>query len=186
MALDFLLYAVIAVIVILAIVLVVLFNSLIVSRNRVKNAWSQIDVQLKKRNDLVPNLVETVKGYTKHEKAIFSQITQARTAITNAKRVAEKAKASNILTSALKSLFALAESNPQLQASANFLQLQEELSGIEAKIAYARQFYNDSVLAFNNNIQTFPGNIVAGLFSFKQQEFFEILEGEKAVPKVSF
>lgn len=175
-----------AIVLIIVAIVIVLFNSLIVARNRINNAWSQIDVQLKKRTDLVPNLVETVKGYAKHEKAIFSQITQARTAMTNAKTIAEKAVASDILGKALKSLFALAESTPQLKANENFLQLQEELSGIEGKIAFARQFYNDSVLDYNNKIHTFPGNMVAGILGFKEREYFEIEESEKKPVKVSF
>ena len=133
--------------------LIIVFNSLIWKRNRVKNAWHQIDVQLQRRYDLVPNLVETVKGYAKHERGVFTEVTKARTAMMNAGTIPQKAKASNMLTNALKSLFAVAEAYPDLKASANFMQLQEELSGIESKIAYARQFYNDSVLSFNTAIQ---------------------------------
>jgi len=166
--------------------IIIVYNSLIVLRNRIKNAWAQVDVQTKKRYDLVPNLVETVKGYAKHEKTVFENITKARTAIMKAGDVKSKAKAENMLTGALKSLFAVAENYPNLKASQNFMQLQEELSGIENKIAYARQFYNDSVLAFNNKIQVFPANIIAGLFGFKEQDYFEIEEAARKNVKVSF
>jgi len=177
---------VLIIIVVIVLLLVLLFNGLIIARNRVRNAWSQIDVQLQKRNDLVPNLVESVKGYAKHEKDTFAMVTQARTAMINAKGVAEKAKASDLLTGALKSVFAVAEAYPDLKASQNFLQLQEELTGIEEKIAYSRQFYNDSVLEYNNTIQTIPNSILAGILGFKAMEFFEAASGAKSVPKVSF
>ena len=180
------LYLGVIILVLIAIVLVLVFNKLIIVRNRMHNAWSQISVQLQKRIDLVPNLVETVKGYAKHEQSTFAMVTQARTAMMNAKGVAEKAKASDLLSGALKSLFAVAEAYPDLKASQNFLQLQEELTGIEEKIAYARQFYNDSVLDYNNSIQTFPNSVIAGVFGFKNQEFFESTVSAKTVPKVSF
>ena len=152
-----------------------------------QNAWHQIDVQLKKRANLIPNLVETVKGYMKYEKGVLESVTKARTAFLNAKTIKEKADATNMLTGALKSLFAVAENYPDLKASQNFLQLQEELSGIESKIAYARQFYNDAVMQYNIALQSFPTNIVAKLFGFKPEfEYFEIEEAERAVPKVSF
>lgn len=163
----------IGLVVLVILVLVLLFNGLVQARNRVKNAWSQIDVQLKRRFDLIPNLVETVKGYAKHEKTVFEEVTKARAAIVQAGNLRENAQAQNMLTGALKSLFAVAENYPQLQASQNFLMLQEELSGVEGKIAYARQFYNDSVLNYNNSLQTFPGNMIAGLFGFLPEEFFE-------------
>ncbi len=163
------------------------YNGLIVKRNRVNNAWSQIDVQLKKRADLVPNLVETVKGYAKHEKDVFENVTKARSAVMQAGgNLKEKAQAENMLTGALKSLFAVAEAYPQLKANENFKLLQEQLDGIESKIAYARQFYNDSVLEFNNSMQTFPNNVVAGMFGFTAKEFFEVEESARTVPKVSF
>ena len=171
---------------IIAVYIIIVYNSLIVLRNRINNAWAQIDVQTKKRYDLVPNLVETVKGYAKHEKTVFEDVTKARTAIMQAKDVKTKAKAENMLSGALKSLFAVAENYPNLKASQNFMQLQEELSGIENKIAYARQFYNDSVLAFNNKIQVFPANLIAGMFSFKQKDYFEIEEAARKNVKVSF
>ena len=152
-----------------------------------QNAWHQIDVQLKKRANLIPNLVETVKGYMKYERGVLESVTKARTAFLNAKTIKEKADATNMLTGALKSLFAVAENYPDLKASQNFLQLQEELSGIESKIAYARQFYNDAVMQYNIALQSFPTNIVAKLFGFKPEfEYFEIEEAERAVPKVSF
>ncbi len=183
----------IAGIVLLVIIVVVvliffgLYNVLVAKKNRVKNAWHQIDVQLKKRADLVPNLIETVKGYAKHEKSVFQQVTRARTEFLKAGTVAEKTKATNMLTGALKSLFAVAENYPDLKASKNFMMLQEELAGIEAKIAYARQFYNDSVMNYDVALQSFPTNIVAGLFGFKKEkEYFEIEEVERSVPKVSF
>ena len=165
--------------VILAVILI--YNRLIVLRNRVKNAWSQIDVQLRKRYDLVPNLVETVKGYAKHERAVFKEVTEARTALMKAKTVADKAKANNQLTAALKTLFAVAENYPNLKANENFKLLQEQLQGIEDKIAYARQFYNDSVLEYNNALQVFPNNIIANIFGFKQEDYFET-EGEARKP----
>jgi LemA protein len=166
---------------------IVVYNGLIVKRNRVSNAWSQIDVQLKKRANLVPNLVETVKAYAKHEREVFEKVTKARTEVMKAgDNLKQKAQAENLLTGALKSLFAVAEAYPDLKANENFKLLQEQLEGIESKIAYARQFYNDSVLEYNNAIQTFPNNLIAGLFHFSAKEFFEIEETEKKVPKVSF
>ncbi|MFH1056802.1 MAG: LemA family protein [Candidatus Micrarchaeota archaeon] len=166
--------------------LVLLYNGLIRSRNTVDNSWSQIDVQLKKRNDLIPNLVETVKGYAKHERGVFKEVTEARSAMLRAQTIGQKAKANNMLTDALKSIFAVAEAYPKLEASANFKELQEELSDIEGKIAYARQFYNDSVLDYNNGIQVFPNNTLAGPFGFKKREFFQTAESERKNVKVSF
>lgn len=174
-------------IVLLAILAGVLYNSLVQKKNRVDNAWHQIDVQLKKRADLIPNLVETVKGYAKHEKSTFEMVTKARTAFLNANSVAEKAKATNMLTGALKSLFAVAENYPQLKASENFKMLQEELDGVESKIAYARQAYNDSIMQYNITLQSFPTNLIAGIFGFKAtKEYFEIEEKERTAPKVKF
>ena len=155
-------------------------------RNRIDNAWAQIDVQLKRRFDLIPNLVETVKGYAKHEKKVFTEVTKARTAMMEAKTIPEKAKAHNMMSETLKSLFAVAENYPKLEASENFRMLQEELSGTESKIAYARQAYNDSVLSYNNGIQVFPGNIVAGMFAFKNRDFFKTEGAEKAACKSRF
>lgn len=165
---------------------ILIYNSLVGLKNRVKNAWSQIDVQLKKRFDLVPNLVETVKGYAKHEREVFENVTKARSAIMGAKSFKENVDGQNMLSGALKTLFAVAENYPQLKASENFMMLQEELSGIESKIAYARQFYNDSVMAYNISIQSFPNNVLAGMFGFTEQPYFEAAEAEKAAVKVSF
>jgi len=162
------------------------YNRFIVLKNRIDNAWAQIDVQLKRRYDLIPNLIETVKGYAKHEKTVFMEVTKARTALMGATTLSEKAKANNHLSETLKSLFAVAENYPKLEANQNFLMLQEELSGTESKIAYARQAYNDSVLSYNNGIQVFPGNVVAGMFGFRQREFFKTEEAEKANVKVKF
>jgi len=163
------------------------YNALIVLENRIDNAWSQIDVQLKKRINLIPNLVKTIKGYAKHEKSVFIDVTNARASMAKAKTVAGKIKSSNMLTDALSHLFAVAENYPKLEASKNFIQLQEELSGIEGKIAYARQFYNDSTLKFNNKIEMFPSNIVAGMIGKnKEKPYFEATETERAVPDVNF
>ncbi len=167
-------------------ILIVMYNRFVVLRNRIDNAWAQIDVQLKRRYDLIPNLVETVKGYAKHEKKVFTEVTKARTAMMEAKTIPEKAKANNMLTETLKSLFAVAENYPKLEASENFRMLQEELSGTESKIAYARQAYNDSVLSYNNGTQQFPGSIVAGMFNFKQRDFFKTEGAEKENVAVKF
>lgn len=170
------------------VVLYVLFayNSLVRLTNRIKNAWAQIDVQLKRRADLIPNLINTVKGYVKHEKGVLTEVTKARSALTKASGVANKAKADNMLSDTLKSLFAVAEAYPKLQANQNFLMLQEELAGTESKIAYARQFYNDMVLALNNKVQMFPSNVIAGMFKFKHKEFFETAAAERKNVKVEF
>jgi LemA protein len=180
------LWVLLVVIAVIVLTLILLYNRLVVLRNRIKNAWSQIDVQLKRRYDLIPNLIETVKAYAKHEKSVFENVSKARSALMNAKSLAEKAKANDQLTSALKSLFAVAEAYPTLRASENFMQLQEELSGTESKIAYSRQFYNDTVMMFNNAILKFPNNIFAGIFGFKEQEFFKTEEKEKEPVKVKF
>lgn len=172
--------------VVAALAVVLVYNGLVTVRNRVDNAWSQIDVQLKRRTDLIPNLVETVKGYMTHERQTLEAVTNARAALVKAGSVADKAQADNMLTQALKTVFAVAESYPDLKANQNFMLLQEELAGTESKIAYARQFYNDSVLGYNNSIQTVPSNIVAGMFGFKAKDFFQIPEGERAAVKVSF
>lgn len=166
--------------------LILAYNRLVVLKNRIENSWAQIDVQLKRRFDLIPNLIETVKGYAKHEKKVFTEVTAARTAMMSANTLPEKAKANNALTSTLKSLFAVAEDYPKLQANQNFMMLQEELAGTESKIAYARQAYNDSVLSYNNGIQMFPKNIIASMFNFTQREFFKTEEAEKAPVKVKF
>lgn len=163
-----------------------IYNSLVRLRNRVKNSWSQIDVQLKKRYDLVPNLIETVKGYMKHEKETFTKITQLRSQAMSATDMTMKAKANNELSRALSGLNIAVENYPDLKASQNFLMLQEELAGIENKIAYARQFYNDSVMLYNNKIEMFPSNIFAGMFNFKKEVFFEAPAEERKNVKVSF
>ena len=162
------------------------YNSLVVKRNRVQNGWHQIDVQLKRRIDLIPNLVETVKGYAAHEKAIFERIAEDRSLAINAKGPAESAKANNMLSDTLKTLFAVVENYPTLKANENFMKLQEELTATENKIAFSRQFYNDVVMDFNNQIQMFPSNVVAGMFSFKAGEFYTVPEAEREAPKVKF
>jgi len=162
------------------------YYSLIVLKNRLKEAWSDIDVQLKRRYDLIPNLVETVKGYASHEQQTFEKVIQARNMAMNAKGVKEKGEAENVLAGTLKTIFALSENYPELKASVNFLELQKELSDTENKIQAARRFYNSNVLALNTKIETVPSNIIANMFGFKMAEFFEIEEGEKQVPKVEF
>jgi len=183
---DLILIIVLSVAAIILIWLIAAYNRFVVLKNRIDNAWSQIDVQLKRRFDLIPNLIETVKGYAKHEKKVFTEVTAARTAMMNATTLPDKAKANSQLTSTLKSLFAVAEDYPKLQANQNFMMLQEELSGTESKIAYARQAYNDSVLSYNNSVQMFPGSVIAGTFNFKQREFFKTDEVEKTPVKVKF
>ncbi len=176
----------IAILVVLALFVIITYNSLVVKRNQVKNGWHQIDVQLKRRYDLIPNLVETVKGYAAHEREVFQKVTEARASALGAKTVGDAAKANNQLTAALKTLFAVAEAYPELKANENFLRLQEELSATENKIAFARQFYNDIVMAYNIATQRFPSNIIAGIFGFKTQDFYEIPEAEKEPVKVKF
>jgi LemA protein len=179
-------------IIIIVIALVILlwffsyYNRVIRSENRIDNAWAQIDVQLKRRADLIPNLMETVKGYMKHERGTLEAVTNARAAIMSAKAPQESINADNMLTGALKTLFAVAESYPDLKANQNFLQLQDELTHTEEKIAYARQHFNDSVLSFNNTIETFPGNIFANMMGKKERQMLQIPEASKEVPKVSF
>jgi LemA protein len=177
---------VIVLIVFILITFVHLYNNLVSLRNRVKNSYSQIDVQLKRRNDLIPNLVETVKGYAAHEKGVLEEVTKARAGVMNASGVEETSAADNQLTGALKTLFAVAESYPDLKANDNFQQLQAELSETEDKISYARQFYNDVVLKYNNACQTFPSNIFARLFHFEEAEFFEAPASDREVPEVKF
>jgi LemA protein len=164
-----------------------MYNSLIKLRNRVKNAWSQIDVQLKRRHDLIPNLLETVKGYMKHEREIMENITKYRSQAMDASTVGQKAQAEGLLSGALGQLRIQVENYPDLKANQNFLALQEELTSTENKISFARQSYNDQVLFYNNKIQMFPSNIIANIFKFIQEEFFQVEdEKERAVPKVSF
>jgi LemA protein len=164
-----------------------IYNALIRHRNQVDNAWSQIDVQLKRRHDLIPNLVETAKGYMKHERETFEAITKARSQAMGAKTVAEASKAEGSLGEALSKFMLVVENYPDLKANQNFLAVQEELTSTENKIAFARQSYNDQVLFFNNKIQMFPSNIIAGMFSFSKRDFFEIeIAAEREVQKVSF
>ena len=162
------------------------YNSLVKRRNQVDNAWSQIDVQLKRRHDLIPNLVETVKGYAAHERGTFEAVTNARANAINAQSPADQAQAENVLSGALKSLFAVAEAYPDLKANQNFLNLQEELTSSEDRVAYARQYYNDSVLSYNTQIQKFPTMILAGMFNFEEREFFDAAPEETETPQVSF
>ena len=176
-----------AVVAILVFWLIGMYNRLVVLRNRIENAWSQIDVQLKRRVDLIPNLVETVKGYAKHEKETFERVIQARSALVNASGdVKAQAQADNVLTGALRSLFALAEAYPELKANQNFMMLQEELTGTESKIAYARQFYNDSVMAYDNGLEMFPTNILAGMFGFQPKPYSEAPADQREPVKVQF
>jgi len=184
--------AVIVLVIILGIILLSvlmvlgIYNGLIRSRVRTREAWSGIDVQLKKRADLVPNLVETVRGYASHERETFENVTRARSMLEQATGPAQAAQANNQLTQALRSLFAVAEAYPQLRASENFMALQTELTDIEEKIAYARQFYNRNVTDFNTRIQVFPNVIIANMFNFQPFEFFEAEEGAREAPHVSF
>jgi LemA protein len=177
---------IIGILVLLGIIFAVLYNRLVGRRNQVDNAWSQIDVQLKRRYDLIPNLVEAVKDYMQYEQETLTKVTEARAAAINAGAAGPEAQAQaeNVLTGALKSLFAVAENYPDLKANQNVLSLQEELTATENKIAFARQFYNDSVLTYNNATQMFPTNIIAGMFNFTTRQFFDTPESETAVPKV--
>ncbi len=172
---------------ILVLWIIFIYNRLVALRNRVKEAWSDIEVQLKRRYNLIPNLVETVKGYASHEKEVFEKVTQARTKAIGAQNLKEKAVAENMLSNTLKSLFAVAENYPQLRSSENFQKLQDELTDAEDKIQAARRFYNGNVRDFNIKIESFPSNIIAKIFNFKKVEFFEIKEEvEKDVPKLKF
>lgn len=165
---------------------VFVYNGLASLKVKVKEAWSGIDVQLKRRTDLIPNLIETVKGYASHEKEVFENVTKARSALMGATNPSQAQEANGMLTSALKSLFAIAEAYPQLRASENFTNLQNELSDTESKIAYSRQFYNSIVRDFNSKIVTVPSNMIASMFGFKQESFFEAEESEKQPVKVQF
>jgi LemA protein len=181
------LLVVVAVLVLLIVFVIGIYNALIRLRNQVDNAWSQIDVQLKRRHDLIPNLVETAKGYMKHERGTFEAITQARSQAMGAKNVSEASKAEGALGEALSKFMLVVENYPDLKANQNFLAVQEELTSTENKISFARQSYNDQVLFFNNKIQMFPSNIIAGMFAFGKRDFFEIeVAAEREVPKVSF
>ncbi|MGV8161931.1 MAG: LemA family protein [Candidatus Nanoarchaeia archaeon] len=179
-------WIIIGVVVLVLIIIWALYNGLIRLKNQIENAWANIDVQLKRRNDLIPNLIETVKGYAKHERGVFTDVTKARTAMMGAQTLDQKAKASNMLSDTLKSLFAVAENYPTLKANENFLQLQEELSGTENKIAYSRQHYNDMVMRFNTKLEVFPSNIFAKMLNFTRREMFKVSEEEKKNVKVQF
>jgi LemA protein len=180
---------VILVIIVLAVLFFVLaYNGVIRLRNRVDSAWSQIGVQLERRHDLIPNLVETVKGYAAHERQTLEEVVQARNSAVQAQQAgpAQQAQAENVLTGALRQLFALSENYPDLKANQNFLNLQEELTATEDRISYARQFYNDSVQKYDTKIQTFPTNLIAGMFNFQPREYFQAEQGATEVPKVEF
>jgi LemA protein len=179
-------WIVLIILVVIVLVGVAVFNNIVSLENRVANALGQVDVQLKKRSDLVPNLVNTVKGYATHESSVFENVTKARTMMQSAGTVEEKAAASSMLSSALKSVFAVAEAYPDLKANQGFQQLQGELADLEDKIAYSRQFYNDTVLAYNNAITTVPGVFFAPTMGKTQKSMFEASEGDRAVPAVQF
>ena len=183
---DIVLIVVIVIVVVLVIAAIALYNNLVKLRNMVDNAWAQIDVQLQRRLDLIPNLVETVKGYASHERGTLDEVTEARAAVVNAGTPAGKMEADNMLTGALKSLFAVAEAYPDLKANANFQQLQAELSSTEDKISYMRQSYNDTVMKYNTAIQTFPAVLFAGMMGFSQRESFDAAAGSDVAPKVQF
>jgi len=180
------LWVIIVVIAVIVIWIISAYNGLVVLKNRAKEAWSDIDVQLKRRYDLIPNLVETVKGYASHEKETFQKVTEARNMAMQATTPEAKAKAENMLTSTLKSLFAVAENYPELKANQNFLQLQDELSDTENKISSSRRFYNGNVRDFNTKIEVFPNNLIAGMLGFKKFEYFEVSDEERKNVKVSF
>ena len=182
---NIILWVIVGVLTLIILYIVITFNSLITLRNRVENAWSQIDVQLKRRYDLIPNLVSAVKGYMKHERGTLTEITKMRSKLISG-NMQEKAKASDSISNALKTIFAVSEDYPKLQASENFKMLQEELSGTESKIAFSRQFYNDNVLSLNNKIQQFPSNIISNWLNFKEKEFFKSPESERKPVKVEF
>src|SRR5690242_9695683 len=175
-----------AIVVLFLFILVGMYNGLVRKRNRSENAWAQVDVQLKRRHDLIPNLVETVKGYAAHERGTFDEVTQARTAAQQAQGPQAQAAAENVLTQALGRLFAVAENYPQLRATENFQQLQAQLSETESNIAIARQVYNDTVLTYDNALETLPTSIIAGIFNFRPREYFQADDGDRAAPQVSF
>jgi LemA protein len=178
---------IVALVLLVAILLVVLYNRLVRLRNRAENAWAQVDVQLRRRYDLIPNLVETVKGYASHERTTFEEVTKARTAAQQAQTVQEQAKAENILTEAIGRLFAVAEQYPELRATENFQQLQSQLEDTEGKIAVSRQIYNDAVLTYDTALETVPTNIVGSMFSFEAREYFEVEEpAAREAPRVQF
>jgi LemA protein len=176
----------VVVLVLLALYVIVSYNGLVSLRNRIENAWAQIDVQLKRRYDLIPNLVETVKGYAAHERETLDAVITARNAGMNAQGPHDQAEAENQISGALKSLFALSEAYPDLKANQNFAQLQEELTGTEGRIAYARQFYNDTVYRYNTKVQSFPANVLANMFRFSEREYFQADDESRGPTQVSF
>ncbi|PIN71348.1 hypothetical protein COT60_00870 [Candidatus Pacearchaeota archaeon CG09_land_8_20_14_0_10_30_9] len=179
-------WGIIGIVALLILIAIFYYNRFVVLSNRIDNSLSQIDVQLKRRADLIPNLIETVKGYAKHEKAIMTEVTKARQAMISAKNLAGKVKANGVLEGALGKLFAIAENYPDLKANTNFIELQRELSSTEDRVAYARQNYNDSILTYNNICQKFPGALFASIYGRKTKEYIQIAPSEKNVPKVSF
>jgi LemA protein len=179
-------WIIVALVVLLIGYAVVTYNGLVSMRNRIENAWAQIDVQLKRRYDLIPNLVETVKGYAEHERGTLEEVVQARNMAMAAEGPQDQAAAENMITGALKSVFALSEAYPDLKANQNFLNLQEELTGTEGRIAYARQFYNDSVYSYNTKIQTVPANVIANQFKFTEREYFDVDDGSRENVQVDF
>ncbi len=179
-------WIILAIVVLIVLIAIFYFNRFVVLSNRIDNSLSQIDVQLKRRADLIPNLIETVKGYAKHEKSIMEDVSKARKAMMEAKDLVGKVKANDVLSGALGKLFAVAENYPDLKASTNFIELQRELSSTEDRVAYARQNYNDSILSYNNIIQKFPGAMFAGMYGRKSKEYLQIAPAERKAPKVSF
>ena len=175
-----------AIVVLLLLIVVAMFNKLVRLRNRTENSWAQIDVQLRKRHDLIPNLVEAVKGYAAHERQTFEEVTRARTAAQQAQGVEQAAQAENALTAAIGRLFAVAEQYPQLRATENFQQLQASLSDVEQNIAISRQVYNDTVLSYDNALETVPTNIIAGIFNFRPRVYFETEDATREAPRVQF
>ena len=186
MALELILGIILLIAIVAIIAFIAVYNSLVGLKKKVENAWAQIDVQLKRRADLIPNLIETVKGYAKFERKVLTQVTEARAAVMTAKSPKDSAKAENMLAGALKTIFAVAEAYPTLKANENFMSLQEEFASTENKIAYARQFYNDMVMSFNTAIAQFPSSIIAGMMGYKDKEYFEAEEAEKKVVKADF
>jgi LemA protein len=179
-------WVVLGIVAILVIALILMYNRLVRLRNRIDESWAQIDVQLKRRHDLIPNLVETVKGYAAHERQTFEAVTRARQQAVAAEGVEQQAQAENMLTQALRQLFAVAEAYPELRANENFLALQEELTSTESRIAFARQFYNEQVLSYDNAIEVFPTNLVAGAFNFEARPYFEAEEASREPVRVDF
>jgi LemA protein len=178
---------ILAAIVLLVVIVIGMYNKLVTLRNRAENAWAQVDVQLRKRYDLIPNLVEAVKGYAAHERAVFDEVTQARTAAQQAQGVQEQAQAENALTAAIGRLFAVAEAYPELRATENFQQLQAQLTEVEGDIAVSRQVYNDTVLTYDTALETVPTSVIAGIFNFREREYFEVEEAAiREAPQVSF